>query len=445
MIIAFMEEVMQHPGVPKKLLYKTRRKDGSYIWCERVTINLLGDPAIAGIVSNFRDITERIEAERTIKDSEYKFRSLIQNSSDAITIADENGKRVFASDSLKKLTGYTPAEIIGEPIFSMVHPDYRDAAAAFTSRVHASPGVPLKFVYKAIKKDGTPIWCERITTNLLHDPAVSGIISNIRDITDRQEKEEELTLSNEELKTRNEELDKFVYSVSHDLRAPLTSILGLVEISGYCETVEDITGNLDMMKSSVHKLDSFIQDILNYSKNARTEVAKERIDFNDLLNGIADNLRFINAGSSRVRIETRYENGFDFYSDSHRINVILNNLLSNAIKYANPEAADPFVFVSAKLHANYAEVHIEDNGIGIKEEYQGKVFDMFFRATVSAPGSGLGLYIVREMLKKLNGTITFTSVEGKGTKFSLTIPNSAPESSNAPGVQCAVNLAHEAV
>ncbi len=241
-----------------------------------------------------------------------------------------------------------------------------------------------------------------------------------------------LLKSNEDLMKSNKELDRFVYSVSHDLRAPLSSMLGVV---GLCEmgTADPfMTKNVALLKSSIKKLDGFILDILDYSRNSRLEVERQEIHFSDLLTDISGNLKFMGADDQRkVDIRTTIRNGVAFYSDKSRLGIILNNLISNSIRYQNPEAADPFVEVDVEVSASAAEIRVRDNGIGIGKENQQKVFNMFYRVSNKSIGSGLGLYIVKEAVEKLSGVIELRSELGKGCEFSIRLPNLVEEPGEA--------------
>jgi signal transduction histidine kinase len=238
-----------------------------------------------------------------------------------------------------------------------------------------------------------------------------------------------LLQSNEDLKKSNKELDSFVYSVSHDLRAPLSSMLGVI---GVCEMGSPdpfMAKNISLLKTSIKKLDGFIMDILDYSRNARLEVHHQEIHFADLVAEITDNLKFMCTDDQRkVDIRTSVRNGIAFYSDKSRLSIVLNNLISNSIRYQNPDAADPFVEIHVEVSEACADIIVRDNGVGIDKENQGKVFNMFYRVSNKSVGSGLGLYIVKESVEKLNGVIQLTSEMGKGTQFSIRLPNlSRPE------------------
>ncbi len=243
-------------------------------------------------------------------------------------------------------------------------------------------------------------------------------------LQEEQLQKEALERSNEELKKANRELDRFVYSVSHDLRAPLASMMGVISI---CEgEVLDafMLKNIGMLKKSVNKLDGFIMDILDYSRNSRLEVKKEEIHFDQLLHDITDNLKFMSGEQKQVELKTSINNGLVFYSDKTRLSIILNNLISNAIRYQNPKAPNPYVEIEVKVSEHEASISVKDNGIGITKENQDKVFEIFYRISKSSVGSGLGLYIVKESIEKLSGRIELISEIGIGSEFKIYIPNS---------------------
>lgn len=231
-----------------------------------------------------------------------------------------------------------------------------------------------------------------------------------------------LLQSNEELKKSNKELDSFVYSVSHDLRAPLSSMLGVVNICEMGVTDPLLLKNTGFLRSSIKKLDGFIMDILDYSRNSRMEVARHEIHFPELVTDVLNNLKFMgNDAPGTVDIRTTVSNGVPFYSDKGRVTMILNNLVSNSLRYQGPQT--PFVEIKVQVSAGAVDILVRDNGIGIGEEHQQKVFDMFYRASGKSIGSGLGLYIVKEAVDKLNGAIELKSQVGEGTEFLVRLPN----------------------
>jgi signal transduction histidine kinase len=177
------------------------------------------------------------------------------------------------------------------------------------------------------------------------------------------------------------------------------------------------------MKTSAEKLDGFILDILDYSRNARTEVNSEEIDFRELFNDVKTHLKFMGTGNRNVDVRLVIESKRPFYSDRSRLSVVLNNLISNGIRYCNPVEGQPFVLLHVSSDDNGTTLSIADNGIGIDSKYHEKIFDMFYRVSQKSAGSGLGLYIVKETVEKLRGTLRFESEPGKGTKFIIFLPD----------------------
>ena len=232
----------------------------------------------------------------------------------------------------------------------------------------------------------------------------------------------ELKEKNRELQKTNDELNKFVYSVSHDLRSPLTSILGIINLAKINEDIKATSNYFDMIESRVLKLDDFIKNIIDYYKNARDKEISERIDFKELFHAILDSL--VNQ-DSMVKFDVLINQTDVFLGDTLRLKIIFSNLISNAIKFRNPLETSPYVKMNFDMRDNFAEITISDNGIGIEEAHHSSVFDMFFRTenSVNTEGTGLGLYIVKEAVEKIGGTISLTSKPLTGSSFKILIPN----------------------
>lgn len=245
----------------------------------------------------------------------------------------------------------------------------------------------------------------------------------LNSISETYDQFENLAEENAELKKTNEQLDHFVYSVSHDLRAPLSSMKGVVEITEQ-ESEEALTlEHMKLLAGSIQKLDHFILDVLDYCRSKRLEIKSERIDFRELIESISDNLRHMNCGNRNVDIKVSINQHNDFCSDKVGVGIVLNNLVSNAIRYQNPLSADPFVNIEVEAIGETANIIVKDNGIGISKEVQTKIFDMFYRVSDETDGTGLGLFLVKETIEKLNGKINVESELGKGSVFQILIPN----------------------
>jgi len=240
-----------------------------------------------------------------------------------------------------------------------------------------------------------------------------------QDLMDQQKKLSEL---NKNLSTSNKELDNFVYHTSHDLRAPLKSVLGLVDLAKREDAEGRFSPYHDRMESSILKLEEFISSIIQYSSNSKADVHIKKIDFSEIVSNSINELQFHEAFDLiDIKLDITMKDAF--YSDEKRIQIILNNLLSNAVKYYDKLKANPEIHIKIEQKNSDVEVSITDNGIGIKSEFLDKVFFMFFRASENSYGSGLGLYIIKETVKKLNGSITINSEEGEYTSFTFLLPN----------------------
>jgi signal transduction histidine kinase len=238
---------------------------------------------------------------------------------------------------------------------------------------------------------------------------------------DIKEREQKILEQNQELLKTNSDLDRFVYSASHDLRAPLSSIMGLVHLSKLTTEESELRKYLEMIGSRVKDLDRVTKDILNYSKNARTEIQSEEVDIEEIIQQVWDELRF-DLNASSIKLVKSLPEKMIVKTDKDRLKIILSNLFSNAIKYANTTLEHPRVVSSGEIINNFFLLEIADNGIGIATQHQSRIFDMFYRATEKSNGSGLGLFIVKETIDKLKGEIAMTSEFGKGTSFKIKIP-----------------------
>ena len=227
---------------------------------------------------------------------------------------------------------------------------------------------------------------------------------------------------NRELNKLNKELDSFVYSVSHDLRAPLASILGLLNISKLDKEAANIPVYMNKIETSVNKLDDFIKDIISYSRNVRLKVEIEEVDIKLLVEDILEGLEYMNPRKDIEVIIDASANTI-IHSDRTRLYIVFNNIISNSLRYYKNYIKDPFINIKIRVSDTKAIIIVEDNGIGIKPDRIGKIFDMFYRATSTSNGSGLGLYIAKESVAKLDGTISVESEFERGTKFTLIIPN----------------------
>ena len=223
------------------------------------------------------------------------------------------------------------------------------------------------------------------------------------------------------LKKANQELDNFLYRTSHDLRSPIASVLGLANLAKLEMREPKSLEYIAMIEDRVKKLDMVISDILDLSRSTKAEPKIERIDFNALMEDILSDIRF---GKKTEPISFRFNpNPINiFFADYSQMKTVLSNLVYNAVKYHRTQQSDPFVSIEFKK--DQVIISVADNGEGIAEEHQEKIFEMFYRASTNSDGTGLGLYMVKEVLDKVNGIITLKSVPGKGSIFTIRMDQS---------------------
>jgi len=238
-----------------------------------------------------------------------------------------------------------------------------------------------------------------------------------------QEVLDDLNTQNIQLQKINQELDRFVYSVSHDLRAPLASSLGLVELSKVEKDVEKLLYYNLLKEKTLRRLDDYVNSLLNFSRNYRVELAKDIIDFKKIIDECVELNRPYGSNGTKLVVKIDVNQGAEFVGDNLRIRIILNNLISNALKYHDDNAQEQLIALAVFSDETKAIIKVRDNGIGIDTNKLDSVFEMFYRASETAKGSGLGLYITKEVIAKMNGKISVDSIAGSGTTFTVELPN----------------------
>lgn len=397
---------------------------------------------IAGGMALFKEINQQILTHKTsllFQDPSY---GILEAMNEAFVTFDQEWRYTYVNQHAANSLKLPAEEIIGKKIWDFF-PETKE--------------LPLYQYFQKAMKERKPIYFEDYIPainkwfgNRIY-PINNGIAVFFHDITHRKEQqnsieqlntqleeqnknllaqEEELRSQQEDLKRslleleeRNFELDQIMYKTSHDLRSPLTSIMGLVNLAKMEEDSSTIFSYILLIENRIAKLDEFVRSMLDFSKASRTPLEAMDIDFYQIIDQCFQSLQFIPAYQKVAKNVTI--TGTDFKGDALRLRIIFTNLISNAIKYTDSFVEDPSINIDVKVSPEFAIILIRDNGIGIKSESLSKVFDMFFRGTQRSEGSGLGLYIVKQVVDKLGGSIAVDSMEGKGTNIQIRIPNLA--------------------
>ncbi len=246
----------------------------------------------------------------------------------------------------------------------------------------------------------------------------------IQDAMDLFDTRKNLSDKNESLQSAYNELDKFVYSVSHDLRSPLMSILGIANLAEVDVQDPKSLEYFQTIKGMVDKLDGYIHQIIDHYKGSQGKQFGDRIDFNKVVDEIIESIKY-HPSAQGVKFQVNLEQSDSFLSNKMNVKTILSNLISNAFKYQREEETNKFVEVTGTITSEKAEIIVKDNGVGIKEDKKEEVFNMFYRAKQDETGTGLGLFIVSEAIEKLAGSIDLRSTFGKGTEIKLILPGTS--------------------
>jgi PAS domain S-box-containing protein len=419
-------ECIQHPGKIVPLIIRKPGKGNEMFWTEWEFIGIQDEAGkVVEIQGVGQDITDRKRYEEKLEESTHALKEAQQVAQignwawDLATGTVNWSDQVFAIHHLSQDKGVPDLE----QLLSFYHPD---DVPILQAAIQAAVGQALPYNLDLRIMD--PISHEIIYVNLIGKPAthknglVTKLYGTILNINERKLFEQNLQHQNEQLKKINAELDRFVYSVSHSLRAPLTSVLGLVNVIRINEVDAQLNMYLGLMEKSILKLDETIHEINNYSRNARLGLNITEVNLPKLLHDLS--VQYTSAdGKAKVNIDTALEANVPLYTDAERLRVVFNNLVSNAVKYCDTQKPITHVLVKVNVSKEEALIEVEDNGMGIEASVIDKVFNMFFRASERSTGSGLGLYIVKETVEKLKGKISVTSDLGKGTTFHIRILN----------------------
>jgi PAS domain S-box-containing protein len=399
------------------LTYRILDSSGKMCWIQDQTfVNNIDDKIeVQGLLT---DVTDKINAEEQIKSSEEKFRTLIQNSSDMVTILDEQGNIVYESPSFYKIFGYQPEEIIGKNAFELIHPEDLNAVLErFGNLVSESQeGNPV--AYRFLDATGKYIQIESVGNNLLSNQHIKGLVVNSRDITERKNAEEQLKNYTANLERINKELDQFAYIVSHDLKAPLRAIFNLSEW-----IQEDLEDKLDennreqfeLLRSRIRRLENLIKGVLEYSRAGRMTADVEEFNTRDVVQEIVDSMGLPENAEINIHDKMPILN-----TERILIEQVFSNFISNAMKYNDKEKL--VLEIGYKTKDKKHCFWVKDNGSGIPEEYYEKVFGIFqtLQSRDVVESTGIGLAIVKKIIEDKGGKAWVKSEIGNGSEFYFT-------------------------
>lgn len=421
-------EVMETGKPVFHLIEPQTHSDGKIAWLETNKVPLYDEHGrVVGILGTYEDITERKKAEEALKESEERFRSLIDNMIEAALIIDWNGRIIFANNSAAKLVGLaTPDEGIGKTVFEFLHAD--DSRRVLSAIMEAKDtSEPFVDEYKIRTINGDDRWVESLGTKIIFADKRSLLVT-LRDITERKFAEIELRVAKEKAEEMNKIKSNFLANMSHELRTPLVGILGFAELLK--ERIKD-KNNAEMAErilTSANRLMDTLNLVLDLSR-----IEAKRIDLNLKPNRIPElvetQIQLFEAVAERKNLflETKIADQNLFANvDEQTFRQIINNLVNNALKYTYTGGVTVSVDSKSENSEHYVQVTVKDSGIGIPEESLGLIFQEFRQVSEGFnrhfEGTGLGLTITKNFVEMMNGEIKVKSTVGSGSTFTVTFP-----------------------
>ncbi|GAC1428450.1 MAG: hypothetical protein NVSMB7_05300 [Chitinophagaceae bacterium] len=355
------------------------------------------------------DITEQIEAEQALKESEERFRTMAEGADILIAVGDENSNAVYFNKAWIDFTGRALEELLEFGWVDLIHPDDKERyvniyLSAFKEKI------PFTGEFRVMSRQGDYRWMlAKGPPRFRADGSFAGYISSCVDITEQKEDEQR----------KND----FIGMVSHELKTPITSIYGYLQLLNAKAVQKADTFNagiMDKILSQVKRMTSMINGYLNLSRLESGKIYLERQPF--LLNElVTEMIEEINSVQKTHTITFLPGDDIAVEADRDKIGTVLSNLLNNAIKYSPGRNG---IEVKCQIVHNQAQISIRDEGIGIRQENMEKLFERYYRGKhhIHIPGFGIGLYLSAEIIQRHNGKIWVESEVGNGSTFYFTLP-----------------------
>lgn len=413
--------------------YETKRqaKNGDVLSVS-LTISPIREQSgtIIGASTIARDITERKQSEeelrrsrQALQESELRFRSLVQNSSDIISILAADGTIRYESPSVERILGYKPEELVGKSVFGFLHPDDRQRVIEVFRKHLTIPGSIAPMELRFRHNDGSWRTVEATGNNLLHEPGVAGLVVNSRDITERKRTEDVLHAT-EKLATTG----RLAAAIAHEINNPLEGVTNLLYLLENHPSLDAAARRYARMaQEEVGRVARIARQTLAFYREPTVPV---EVDVVELLNGLLE-LYGLKLQNRRITLEKRLEGSAFITASPGEVRQVLSNLVGNALD-AVPEGGEIKVHVYQSRDWRHpwqsgVRVSVADNGHGIRREHLGSIFDPLF-TTKGEKGTGLGLWVSHGIVQKYGGNIhVHSSVRPgrSGTCFTVFFPHGA--------------------
>ncbi|MEM7015729.1 MAG: PAS domain-containing sensor histidine kinase [Pseudomonadota bacterium] len=403
------------------------RKDGS-TFPVYLSVTAIRNPEqeIIGFLGTFFDLSERKTSQSNLRKSEARYESLFDNASDAIILGGVDGKMAECNPAALKVFGCTQQQIVGQRIENF-SPEYQPDGMLSSKKTEMLLGAALSgqsqfFEWTHQKFDGTPFDAE-VSLKVVYIDNAPHFLGMVRDITDRKKADRERSLLFKELEIRNTEMERFTYTISHELKNPLVTIAGFAGMLEHDinEGVhEKLPAHIQQITNAADTMSALLNDLLELSRIGHITHQYEKVALSELIQVVIETIKLqIKGQDITFEIEPNIP---EVWGDLSRLQEVIQNLIENAVKFSSSQPHS-LIKVGAREQSNETIFYIEDNGIGIDPAYQNRVFELFERLNPSIEGTGVGLTLVQRIVESHGGQIWVESDGvGTGSTFCFTLP-----------------------
>jgi len=367
-----------------------------------------GKDDLDAIIIGINMLAEELKSSTVSRDY---LQSVLRGIVDMMIILNPDGIIQSVNKTVVDLLSYSETELIGQPFKILLE----DKSSKQVKRMTLDEGYSYNVEGVFLAKDGRtiPVSCSASVLKG-NDGEELGTLYIVKDVSLLKRIEAELVIKNSDLNT-------FIYKASHDLKGPLVSVMGLTGMVNYEIKDAKALTYFDMIHKTMSNLNNVLKSLIEIASVEKTKREREKINFKNKLGKVITALA-INPDYQNVKLDIEIDVKKDVYTNPKLLFAILQNILENSFKYRNTKSTTPFIHISIQNFYKGVQIVIEDNGIGIRQDFQDKVYDMFFRGTNQAEGNGLGLYLVRNYVYKMGGEINLKSEEDKGTTVTVYLP-----------------------
>ncbi|MTI20157.1 response regulator [Fulvivirga sp. RKSG066] len=368
------------------------------------------EPVVIREVKEARLRRSKHKVEKKLLQTQASYQALAQSIMDVFFAIDNALIITYWNETARREFNLLPKDVIGKylyDVFPALKNSHVDEQFSLGLKTKTARYTTFKYSKKYHGIDAVEYFDGSIY------PTADGASVILKKITDKK-------ISEESLKNLNKELETLIYRLSHEIKGPMSSLLGLINVGRMEFQDHKINEYLDKQESSVNLLNNTLKALMNLSELKRETVRSEEIQVKSIVDSILRKMKYV-PGYEDVQIIVDIDPSHKVISDTKQVQTILQNLIDNAIKFR--KGRKPSLYIETIRHSSCLYLSVADNGEGIPADQQDKIYDMFYRANVNSKGPGLGLYMVKSSVEKIQGSVSMKSVEGKGCRFDIIIPD----------------------